>query len=142
VWLLNGNNQLTLRGEAMKYLIIICAAVVFGCATTTTPILTDINPISELIYLQHSKIDVFTRHYYVKSEGCTGVAGNILVQSIWAIPGVSAVYPSPYKLSVAICPIYSWGDIEPEIISRINQLIEAYEAGKQTAPQVDKSGGA
>ena len=125
----------------MKLVPVFILLIILGCSATKKQVLTDIHLMQGVIYCQHSEINKDTRHYYVKSEACTGIGGQLLVQAIWSIPGVSNVYPSPYKLTVAICPVYSWDDIEPEILSRINKLLEAYELDKGLEPEVDKSGG-
>ena len=112
-----------------------------GCSTTPQIVLTDINHISGVIYCEHSEHDEFTRYYYIKSEACTGMGGTMIAPAIYSIPGVAAVYPSAYKIGVSICPVYEWSDIEPEIISRINQIIEAVKNSSAAEPEIDKSQG-
>ena len=129
----------------MKYLLtIITVLLLFSCSTTKQLLLTDIHLIQGAIYCEHSELDEFTRHYYIKSEACTGYGRMMFQQAIYSIPGVSNIYPSPYRISVMICPVYSWDVIEPEIISRINRLLEAYELGQlepAEEPGQDKSKG-
>ena len=124
----------------MKILIIIILLI--GCAgTPTLPPLTEIHHVQGVIYCQHSELNSDTRHYYIRSEAVVGMPGQMLQQSVYTIPGISSVYPSPYKLTVAICPIYSWDEIEPEIYKRINEFLTAYESSKSVEPQQDRSQG-
>ena len=115
--------------------------LLFGCASLPTPPpLTEIHLVEGVIYCQHSEINKDTRHYYIKSEAVTGVPSQFLLQAIYTIPGVANVYPSAYKFSVAICPVYSWDEIEPQIYVRIKEFLAAHEKSKEE-PAEDKSHG-
>ena len=104
------------------------------------PPLTDIHLVEGVIYCQHSELNKDTRHYYIKSEAVTGVPSQFLLQSIYKIPGIANVYPSPYKFTVAICPVYSWDEIEPQIYARIKEYLSAYEKIEEN-PVEDKAEG-
>ena len=115
--------------------------LLFGCATLPTPPpLTEIHLVEGVIYCQHSELNKDTRHYYIKSEAVTGVPSQFLLQAIYKIPGIANIYPSPYKFTVAICPVYSWDEIEPQIYARIKEYLSAYEKIEEN-PVEDKAKG-
>ena len=124
----------------MKTLVpILILIFAIGCSTLPNPPpLTDIHLVEGVIYCQHSEINKDTRHYYIKSEAVTGTPSQFLLQAIYTIPGVANVYPSAYKFSVMISPVYSWDEIEPQIYSRIREFLAAHEKSKG---QEDKTEG-
>ncbi len=121
------------------YPIPLLLTLILSVSCASSPNLFIINEVSDGIYIKHSEVNEWSRTYHVKSEASVGEAGMLMKYALFGIPGVNAVYPSPYCFVIHISPIYSWEDIEPEIISRIHKLMEAYKEGVAEAQRQKQS---
>jgi hypothetical protein len=83
--------------------------------------------LQENIYCQRNIYNEFNRTFYVKSDAASGMPGQMMLMSIAQITGVEQVYPSRYKFSITISPVYHWDDVEPEVIERIVKFVSAFD---------------
>ena len=73
----------------------------------------------------------FIRTYHVKSEAAAGATNNILKMGIVTIHGITSVFSYNYSYAVTISPIFDWETIQPEILKRLNEMIEVYNEVKE-----------
>jgi len=97
-----------------KILIIVLSILILGCtAVKEDPLVeTELIPCSEEIWVE--KADANTRVYHFKEAG--GTALTLMSMNVFQINGVVLCQPVAYKLVVVRSPLFSWDDIECEII--------------------------
>jgi len=112
----------------MKKLLFVLSFVltltIIGCQVAeikdTPEPATTVIQINENICVEHYKYDESVRSYYFRVNGPLDYLS--LINALVAIDGVKDIRHEPYTMHVIIARSYSWGEVEPVVLSILNHL--------------------